>query len=91
MCEMDFKEQVYYSMTGSLVEPISEVENIMEQGKVYDVHYEKVFNARERLFERLGVYEDSDVETIIDSMLDLQREVALKMYDYGAKFKDKDK
>ena len=88
MCEMDFKEQVYYSMTGSLVEPIPEVENIFERGKVYDVFYAKVFDARERLFERLGVYEDSDVEIIIDSMLTLQREVALRMYDYGAKFKD---
>jgi len=89
MCDMDFKEQVYYSMTGSLVDPIPEVENIFEQGKVFEVLYGRVLSARLRLDKRLGVQEDEDVEIIIDSLLRLQWEVASRMYDYGAKFEGK--
>jgi len=76
-------------MTGSLVDPIPEVENIFEQGKVFEVLYGRVLSARLRLDKRLGVQEDEDVEIIIDSLLRLQWEVASRMYDYGAKFEGK--
>ena len=85
---MDFKLQVYYSLIGTLINPLPDVENLFEEGKEGDKLYGWVYDARERLIERLGVNEDPDVELIIDSMLALQREVAMLMYDYGAKFKD---
>ena len=85
---MDFKLQVYHSLVGALVNPLPDVENLFEKGNKGDEIYGGVYDARERLIERLGVNEDPDVELIIDSMLALQREVAMRMYDYGAKFKD---
>ena len=87
---MDFKEQVYDSIIGALIEPIPDVENLFEKGKPYYVSYGRVYDACQRLYERLENFEDIDVEIIVDSMFDMQREVALKMYDYGAKFRDND-
>ena len=48
-----------------------------------------MLEAYQRLCERLGVQdEDDDVEIIINSLLNIQRETAYHMYYYGAKFKD---
>lgn len=88
---MDFKEYVYYSLMGSLVEPHPEVENLFDEGKALDILYGKVSDACGRLYERLEKFEDDDVEIIVNSMLEMQSVVAFKMYEYGAKFKDNKK
>lgn len=43
-----------------------------------------MLDAYERLRERLGVGdEDADVEIMIDSLLSIQRELCLQMFDLG--------
>lgn len=86
--QMSFKEYVYSSLSGLLIEPHPEVEDLFAEGEKCELLYGKVYDACQRLYERLGKFEDEDVEIIVNSMLDIQREIALKMYEYGAKFKD---
>lgn len=44
-------------------------------------------DAYDRLCSRLGVVdEDGDVETIISSLMGIERAISFKMYGYGAKF-----
>ena len=47
--------------------------------------YREVYAAGERLCRRLGVQfgDDVDVEAIVDNMMEIQREIGLKMYEYG--------
>ena len=84
--QMRFAEYVYSSLSGWLTEPHPEVENLFDEDKKCEKLYGKVYDACQSLYERLGKFEDEDVETIVNAMLDIQREIALKMYEYGAKF-----
>lgn len=59
------------------------VEDEFQEGKPCELLYGRMYDARERLCERLGVEEDEDIETIINSMEDIARILALKMYEYG--------
>lgn len=86
--QMNFKEYVYLSLIGALIEPYPEVDNLFAEGEKCEKLYAKVYDASQRLCERLGEVEDEDLEIIVSSMLNMQREIALKMYEYGAKFKD---
>jgi hypothetical protein len=45
--------------------------------------YQEVFDANQRLCDRLGVNEDKDIELIINSMQDIAKLLAFKMFDYG--------
>ena len=83
---MNFDEYVYLSLSGLLTEQHPEIENLFTEGKKCGRLYNEVYEACLRLYERLGKLEDRDVEIIINSMLDIQKEIALKMYEYGAKF-----
>ena len=85
--QIDFKEYIYSSLLGLLTEPHSEVEDLFTEGKKCEMLYTKVYDACQRLYERLGNFEDEDVEIIVNAMSEIQKEVALKMYEYGAKFK----
>ena len=87
----DFVEWVYDSLTGSLKEEyrLPGVENAFKTGKYCDIKYTEVYKANVRLNKRLGVpdeTEDRDVNIIIDSMLDIQRELCCQMYRLGACF-----
>ena len=84
--KMDLAEQVYDSLLGMLQPEyaLDWVENIFTEGSVYNRLYGDVRKAYERLCARLGtVDEDDDVEIIINAMLDNERIVALKMFEYG--------
>ena len=85
---MSFEEYVYLSLSGLLTEPHPDVKNLFAEGDKCEILYSRVYDACQRLYERLGKFEDEDVEIVINSMLDIQREIALKMYEYGAEFKD---
>ena len=83
---MDFKEYVYCSLMGALKEPYPEVENLFAEGKLCEQLYKNMYETRLSLYNRLGVYDDHELDTIVGCLLSMQREVAFKMYDYGVKF-----
>lgn len=84
------KQLIYELMTGlydleQVQFPESKmVENEYEDGKPCSELYSRVYDANVRLCERLGVDEDKDVDIVIDSMNEIARILAMKMYDYGA-------
>ena len=79
---MDIAELVYESLIGELVVPLRNVPNAFENGSACERYYQEMLHAYARLRDRLGVVdEDADVEIIIDSMLAIQRELCLKMFD----------
>lgn len=48
--------------------------------------YGKMLDAKTRVHDKYGLNrEDSDVEIIIDCLLDISRYLASRMYDYGEK------
>ena len=87
----DFMQQVYDLATGaynpgsSIVAENAFVENVFSEGSVCAEAYREVYAAGERLCRRLGVQfgDDVDVEAIVDNMMEIQREIGLKMYEYG--------
>lgn len=63
------------------------VGNAFAEGSYCASCYHEIWEAYERLRERLGVKdEDKDVEAIIRAYEDVQRELCCLMYHYGAKF-----
>lgn len=85
-----FIEDVYQSLLGNMVTPLKGVENAFAYGKLCDKKYRDAMNAYARLRDRLGVLdEDEDVETIISSLLSVQKELCIEMFSYGAKFSTK--
>ena len=81
-----FAEMVYDSLNGLLIHPMSSVENAFAEGEFCDLRYSEVYDAYENLRLKLNVDEDDDVETIISSMMAIQRYIGLKMFEYGMKF-----
>ena len=62
------------------------VENIYAPGGPCDRNYCAMLEAYERLCRRLNRRDDDpDVEIIINSLLENQRIIALKMFEYGVK------
>jgi hypothetical protein len=59
------------------------VANEFDDGKPCAELYQEVFDANQRLCDRLGVNEDKDIELIINSMQDIAKLLAFKMFDYG--------
>lgn len=45
--------------------------------------YEQVYQANQKICERLEEDECQEVEIIINNMFDIMRIIALRMYDYG--------
>lgn len=82
-----FVQAVYDTLQGNLLIPVPEVEDLFAAGKPCQRWYCDMLAAYMRLRDRLGVEdEDQDVETIINSLLSIQRELCGKMYEYGAAF-----
>lgn len=84
-----FMELVYLSLQGELIPEyaIAEVEDIFAEGGVGIQLYKNARNAYNRVCARLGVKDgDPDLDDIIRNMEALDREIALRMYQYGAKF-----
>ena len=63
------------------------VENAFAAGTFCERRYNDAMDAYERLRNRLGVAdEDRDVECIIQAFEDIQQELCLRSYRYGAQF-----
>ena len=88
--EKEKKEKIFDLMTGSLVlETLDESERNLvadefAKGEPCELLYNDIYAAKCRIYDRLGVREDSDVELIISNLLDIGKKLAMKMYDYGA-------
>ena len=82
------KEKVYDLMTGSLVLDNLEESDLIEDefatGMPCEQLYQEVYEAKCRLCSRLDVDEDSDVELIIDNLLNIGRRLSMKMFEYGS-------
>ena len=64
------------------------VENLFAEGRECELLYSQVYDANLRICQRLGVEEDSDVETIINSLLQICALTSKRMYYYGKEFSD---
>ena len=63
------------------------VEDAFADGSFCMQCYHRMRDAYDRLCDRLGVVdEDRDVEIILQSMSDIERELCFQMYRYGARF-----
>ena len=81
-------EDVYETLLGERLPEyaVPGVENIYETGSACDKAYTRIYQAYGHLCQRLGVAdEDPDVEIIINSLLEIQNEVARKMFSLGKK------
>lgn len=84
---MEIKEAVYFSLIGELVEPVQGVRNALGEGEKCAQLYTEVQEGYQRIRERLDIEdEDADVETIIDSLLMIQKELCMEMFELGHKY-----
>ena len=79
-------DAIYETLLGNLLPEytVPGVENLFREGSFCDGKYREVWDARERLHQRLGVtHEDPDVEIIISAMTDIQNRIAEAMFLLG--------
>lgn len=82
-------EEVYSTLQGQYSQGngVPGVENLFGEGAFCMNLYKQVYDANQHLCERLGVIdEDDDVELIISNLMDIERIVSKKMFEYGWKF-----
>lgn len=80
-------EDIYMTLCGEIEEAnaVPGVENAYADGSQCDRLYTDIYQAYQRLCQRLGVEdEDADVEIIIDSLCRIQEILCEKMFHYGA-------
>lgn len=88
----ELREQIYNQMNGMYVEECipEDVKGIVQDeftdGSACDTAYKMVYEAKQRLNDRLGTDEDKDIEIIIDNMFQICKQLSMKMFDYGSKF-----
>lgn len=84
------KEEIYECMTVQFIDPDPVIPCEFDEDKPCDELYGRVCDARLRLSERTGIgFEDRDVLEIIESLEEIGKICALKMYDYGARYGQK--
>lgn len=85
------KEQIYERMTIPMTTPDPEIECEFEDGKPCFELYGKVCDARLRIAERTGLdFEDADLLQMVEGMEEIAKICALKMYEYGARFREQE-
>jgi hypothetical protein len=83
------KEMIYQIMNGDIsLDSVKmpeglQVEDEFAEGKECGRLYSEVYEAKQRLLERLEESEDADIETIISNMEAISKILSLRMYDYG--------
>lgn len=88
--EKQIAEEVFRTLTGLNREmgKVPWVEYCEEAMQAYG----KMWQAYERMARRLGqpeAGEDEDLEDMVNSLLEMQKIVALKMFDYGREYEQK--
>ena len=82
---MDIAEEVYDTLIGERIIPITGVPNAFREGSACCDLYRQMAEACDRLRERLGS-DDEDLECILDAHTALQRYLCVEMFRLGAKF-----
>lgn len=68
-----------------------EVECLFEEGESCDTLHARIFDAKERILSRLGLDECWDMEEILCCEDAICMHVALRMFDYGVEYAQKNK
>ena len=89
----EFKTMVYELMNGFLTEDEAAtnkalgVHNEFEEGKLYEFS-ERLYRAKDRIYDKLGVDDDPDIEIMLECFEKITEGLCYKMYDYGRQFAD---
>ena len=86
---MDIIDEVYYTLLGQLIPEaaLPWVENAFAPGSDCDIHITKIYEARNRLQERLhAAEEDPDLECILDASVSIQHILCRMMFLCGAQY-----
>lgn len=90
----ELAQKIYDLMSGAIApeecKPVNghEIANEFAEGAPCELAYREVYEACGRLGERINVPfgEDSDIETVLDGMTEIQERLCLKMFEYGQMF-----
>ena len=84
----EFVDIVYDLLNGTRIRQPGDpdVENLFADGGACEVLYDQIYRANLHLCQRLGVAEDPDIETIINSLLCICKLTGKRMYRYSAEF-----
>lgn len=83
---------IYEMMTGNirfnspLIKKRFYVRDEFREGMICEKAYADIYDANRRICKKLNAEEDTDVECIINSYIEITRYLCYKMYDYGAFF-----
>lgn len=81
------KEDVYEHMAMQFITPDPTIPCEFDDGRPCAELYEQASATRERIAVRTGLdFEDTDLLALIEKMEELGKVLALKMFDYGARF-----
>lgn len=79
-------EYIYETLLGERLIPCPGITNAFAEGTHCTRLYEEIYQANQRLCERLGTQEDQDVELLIDNFFEIMREISIRMFRYGQRF-----
>lgn len=88
--DMGNKERIYELASGYFTKEVDhvvdevEIQDEFHEGSTCSRLYEEMTELKKKVCEKLQVDEDRDLEHIIDCMDAITKEIAMKMYDYGA-------
>lgn len=91
----EWKEVIYDLMNGTYdlekypMEESGFIRDEFAKGEFCERSYTEVHEAKQRLYQKLGVTADADVELIIALFEQISHHLAMKMYDYGELFSEK--
>lgn len=91
----EFKTMIYNLMNGLWEEdlyPVEEsklVRNEFLSGEMSQWS-EDLYEAKDRVYDKLGVNDDPDIERMLDRFEKITERLCYRMYDYGAYFMGKD-
>lgn len=89
----EFKTMIYELMNGFITEEAAAesevlgVHNEFQKGKMFECS-ERLYRAKDRIYDKLGVDDDPDIEIMLECFEKITEGLCYKMYDYGRKFAD---
>lgn len=93
MTEKEMRD-IYFTLTGQLI-PVAEVPGVPDafaEGSFCARLLEEIYDARNRLLDRLGVVdEDADLECILSGYEEMQEYLCLEMFRLGQRWASTDR